>query len=96
MKLPPHCELRPDSAALHADQLHVPHQMRKEPFFLDGTPESPQEHCHKSRGMLRSLQQRERAPCTPDQLEMRADSLASTQEEYQLSTSTSRGGFSQV
>ena len=37
-----------------------------------------------------------KAPCTPNHLEMRADSQVSTQEEYQLSTSTSRGGFSQL
>ena len=43
-----------------------------------------------------SPQQHERAPCTPNQLNMRPDSLALTQEECQLSTSTSRRGFSQV
>ena len=64
--------------------------------FLDGTPEKTQDHCLKSSGILRSLEQQERAPWTPYQLEMRAQSLASTQEEYQLSKSTSRGGFSQL
>ena len=33
-----------------------------------------------------------KAPCSPYHLEMRADSLASTEEVSQLSTSTSRGG----
>ena len=37
-----------------------------------------------------------KAPCTQKHLEMRADSLASIQEECQLSTSTSRGVFSQL
>ena len=122
--------------------------------LLGGTPESPQEHCHKSRGTLQSLQQCEIDPCTPNQLEesriscigsraiphstsyktsvltsfrqlqrfpetfvssleehqfqhsnlrkalctpchleMRTDSLALTEEVYQLSKSSLRGGF---
>ena len=36
-----------------------------------------------------------KAPCTPYRLEMRADSLSSTEEVSQLSTSTSRGVFPQ-
>ena len=38
--------------------------------LLDGTTESPQEHCHKSRGTLISLQQCKIVLCTPNQLEM--------------------------
>ena len=76
MRLPPHLEMRPESPALHAEQFCVPHQRRKELDLLDGTPESPQEHCHKSSGMLKSLKQCEIAPCTPDQLEMRPESAA--------------------
>ena len=64
--------------------------------FLDGTPEFPQEDSHNSRGIIRTPKQKERAPCTTNELDMRADSLVSTQEECQLSTSTSRGGFSQL
>ena len=36
-----------------------------------------------------------KAPCTTNHLEMRVDSLVLTKEVFQLSTSTSRGGFSQ-
>ena len=63
---------------------------------LDGTPEFPQEHSHKSRGTMRSTQRKERAPCTTNDLDMRADSLALTQENCQVSRSTSRGGFFQL
>ena len=56
--------------------------------LLDGTPESPQEHCHKSRGTLRSLHQREIAPCTTNQLEMRPDSPALCGEHIQVPNQT--------
>ena len=36
-----------------------------------------------------------KVPCTPNRLEMRADSLASTEEVCQLSKSFSRGGLPQ-
>ena len=61
---------------------HIKHERSLD--FLDGTPESPQVHCHKSRGTLRSLQKHKRAPCTPNQLKMKPDSLGLTQEEYQV------------
>ena len=67
MQLPPHHEMRPDSPALHAVQFHVPHQTRMDLDLLDGTPESPQEHCHKSRMTLMSPQECEIARCTPNQ-----------------------------
>ena len=73
---------------------HMKHERSLD--FLVGTLESTQAYCQKSRGALRSPQQQERVPCTAIQFEMRADSLASTQEEYQTSTSNSRGGFSQL
>ena len=63
---------------------------------LDGTPEFPQEHSHKSGGTMRSPQRKERAPRVTNDLDMRADSLALTQEDCQLSRSTSIGGFSQL
>ena len=44
--------------------------------LLDGTSESPQEHFHMSRRTLMSLQEHEIAQCTPNQLEMKSDSLA--------------------
>ena len=31
MRLPPCCEMTPDSPALHAEQFHVPHQRGKLP-----------------------------------------------------------------
>ena len=43
--------------------------------LLDGTPESPQEHCHKSRRTLMSLQEVEIARCPPNQMEMKPDYL---------------------
>ena len=44
--------------------------------LLDGTPESPQEHCHKSRRTLMSLQKCEIAWGTPNQIRMKPDSPA--------------------
>ena len=43
--------------------------------LLDGTPESPEEHCQKSRGTLRSRQKRKIAPCTPNELKTNPDKL---------------------
>ena len=37
--------------------------------LLGGTPETPKEHCHKSRGFLMSPQVHEMDRCTPNQLE---------------------------
>ena len=42
-----------------------------------------------------SAQSLSNAPCTTHHLEMRGDSLDSTAEVTELSTSTSRGGFPQ-
>ena len=49
MRHSPRLEMWLDSPALHAEQSRIPNKTRKEPRFLDGTPESPQEHCHKTR-----------------------------------------------
>ena len=38
---------------------------------LDGTPESPKDHCHKMRGTLLSPHECKIARCTPSQLEMK-------------------------
>ena len=57
--------------------------------FPENTVPSLEEH-------RRQQSNSRRAPCTPNHLEMRGDSLDSTQEECQLSTSTSRRGFSQL
>ena len=42
--------------------------------LIDGTPESPQEHPHKSRMTLISPKECEIFQCIPNQLEMTADS----------------------
>ena len=52
MRLPLRRKMRRDSPALCAQEFRVPNQTRKEPRFLDGTPENPQEHCHKTRRTL--------------------------------------------
>ena len=44
--------------------------------MLDGTQESPEEHCHKSKRTLMSQQEHEIAWCTPNQLKMKPDSPA--------------------
>ena len=44
--------------------------------FIDGTPESPQEHPHKSRRTLMSRQECEIARYSANQLEMTPDSPA--------------------
>ena len=95
-KIPP--SRQDDGPPLHCLQRNsmflIKHERRLD--FLYGTPESPQEHRHKSRETLKSLPQIKIALCTPNHLEMRADSLASPREGCQLSTHTSRGGFSQL
>ena len=96
MRVSPCCEMRPDPLALLQNNSMFQLKQEWSIEFLDGTQECPQEHSHKSRGTMRSSQQKERAPCTTNELDMRAGSLALTQEECQLSTSNSRGGFSQI
>ena len=44
--------------------------------LIDWTPESPQQHCHKTRRKLISPQECKIAPCTQNQIEMRPISLA--------------------
>ena len=39
--------------------------------FLDGTPENPQEHCHKMRRTLMSPQECKRNCCTPNQFKLK-------------------------
>ena len=74
MRLPPQRETRPDSLALGAQQIHVPNKTRKDLDFLDGTPESPQEHPHKSRMTMISPKEREIFHCIPNQHEMSPES----------------------
>ena len=70
MRLPPQRETRPDSPALHAEQFRVPIKHIRSLYLLDGTPESPQEHPHKSRMTLMSPRECEIVRCIPNQLEM--------------------------
>ena len=51
-----------------------PIQHEKNPDFLDGTPESPQEQPHKSRMKLISPKECEIVQCNPKQFEMMPDS----------------------
>nr|CAI9694812.1 unnamed protein product [Rangifer tarandus platyrhynchus] len=48
--------------------------------LLNGSRDSPQEHCHQSRRTLMTPEQRKAAPCAPNQLEMSPDSPALTPE----------------
>ena len=59
--------------------------------LLDGIPESPQEHCHKTRRTLMSPQERKIAQCTPNQLEMRpiSPSIGSITTRQSISYRTS-------
>ena len=57
MRLSPCREMRPDPLAWRREKFHVPSQTGMESEVLDGTPEFPQEHSHKSRGTMRSPQQ---------------------------------------
>ena len=52
--------------------------------LLDGTPESPQEHCDKSRRTLMSQQECEIAQSPQNQLEMKPDSPALAPEPTRL------------
>ena len=81
MRLPPHQVIRPNSPALCAEQFPAPNQTCKEPWLLDGTPESPQEHPHKSRRTLMSPQKCEIARCSLNQLEMMPESPAFSPEQ---------------
>ena len=49
MRHPPPWEMRLDSPALHAEQSRIPNETCKGLDFPDGTPESPEEQCHKTR-----------------------------------------------
>ena len=81
MKLPPRCEMRPDSPALHAEQCLVPNQTGKEPWFdLRNYREFPRIP-HKSRMTLMSPQECEISRCSPYQLEMMTNSRALASEQ---------------
>ena len=71
MRLPPRREMR--LIPLHCMQSHsvFPIKYVRSLDMLDGTPESPQEHCHKMRRTLMSPQEHKIARCTPNQLEMK-------------------------
>ena len=52
--------------------------------LLDVTPESPKEHCHKSRWTLMPRQEGEIAWCTPNQLEMKRETPALAPEPSRI------------
>ena len=76
MSHPPQRELRPESPALGAEQFRVPIKHVRSLNVLDGTPEHPQENCHKTRGTLLSPQECKIVRCTSSQLEMKPISPA--------------------
>ena len=75
MRLPPRLELSPDS--LHCLQCNSRFQIKHVSSFdfLDGTPESPQEHPNKSQMTLMSPKECEMVQCIPHQLEIILDPL---------------------
>ena len=75
MRIPPQQEIRPNSATLLAQQFHVPIIYISILDLLDGAPDSPQDHPHKSRMTLMSPEEWEIVRCNPHQLEMMPDSL---------------------
>ena len=56
--------------------------------LLHETPESPQEHCHKSRRTLMSLHEHEIDRCTPIQLERKHDYTALVPEPSRVPYNT--------
>ena len=76
MRLPPRGEMRPDSPDCMQSNSEFPIKHVRSADLLEGIPKNPQEHCHKSRATLRSPEQCEKAPCTPNQLKIRLDSPA--------------------
>ena len=54
LRHPPRRELRLDSPELRAEQSRVPNQTHRRLDLLERTPESHQEHCHKTRRILMS------------------------------------------
>ena len=86
-RFPPQPEKKPRDIPLSVIWAPIPLQCRqsKSVFhikderslaYLDGIPETPQEHCHKARGTVTSPQEHERASCTTNQLKMRPTSPA--------------------
>ena len=71
MRHPPRREMWLDSPALRAEQSRFPIKHVRSLDFLDGTPESPEDHGHKTRATLLSPQGCKIAQCTPRQLEMK-------------------------
>ena len=76
MRLAPRHDMRLYSPALHGEQFCVPNQTHRSLDLLAGTPESPQEHCHKTRRTLMSPQERKIAWCITNQIEMKPISPA--------------------
>ena len=89
MRLPPHDNMRNDSATLCAEQFCVPSERSLD--LLDGTPESPQVHCHTYRKTLMSTKDSEIAQCTTNQVEMKPSSPAMAPEPSCIPHHTRQG-----
>ena len=70
MRIPPHWEMKP--FPLHCVQSNTVFPVKdiRTLDLLDGTPDSPQEHCQKTRRTLMSPQECKVARCTPNHLKM--------------------------
>ena len=75
MRLPPRHEMRPDSPALHAEQLRYPNQTHKEPRFAWLNSREPQQLSHHTWRTMMSPQEHKIDRCAPNQIEMRPISL---------------------
>ena len=76
MRFPPRHEMRPDSPALHAEQLRYPNQTHKEPRFVWLNSREPQQLCHQTWRTMMSPQELKIDRWAPNQIEMRPISLA--------------------
>ena len=82
MRLPPRREMRPDSPALGAEKFPVSNETHRSLDLLVRTQESPPVHTHTCRSRLMSLQECDIAWCSPNQLEITADSPELAPEQF--------------
>ena len=82
MRLPHRCDMRPDSPALGAEQFRLPSKHERSLDLLDGTLDSPPESPHPSQRTLMSPKKCEIARCSPNQLEIKPDSLHWIQSNF--------------
>ena len=82
IRLPTRWTMRPDTPVLHAEQFLVPNQTGKEPWFVDGSTESPPEIPRKSRRTLMSPHKCEISQGSRNQLEIKTNSPALAPEQF--------------